>query len=105
MRTTSNSCLRKKSSKKKMIDKRLPYSLLSGAVLRRARWRFPFLLKRYLDDVIQVAAIVRFLTPAGGVNESKLADRELYALARAYGYRRPSVGLPRGKIGPWRRCV
>lgn len=80
-----------------------PRALVSVAVLGRARRWYPFLLDHHRDDLLQIAAVVRLLAPHGGVEESRVADRELYALARQCGYVRPAAGLRRGSSGKWVR--
>lgn len=82
------------------------YSPITWVVARR---RYPFLLDRAADreDVRSVAALVRLLARITGEPESRIADRELYAYARATGWRRNQKGLPRGcgRGAKWERFV
>lgn len=83
---------------------RVPRALLSPAVLRRASRWYRFLIAYHREDVAQVAALVR-AHALSGVEESRLADRELYRLAREMGWRRPAAGLQRGATGRWQKGV
>ena len=86
----------------KELPDRDPHPLW-GAAYKVALWRYRFLAEAVPQDFRQAVSLAVLAPDCKPGNIRNAVDREMYALARAQGFVRPSRGLPRGKCGKWTR--
>ena len=86
-----------------MIDRDL--HPLWGAAYKVAVYRYGWLQDCYRvspEDFRQTVSLACLAPDCQPGKIRNAIDREFYALARNYGFVRPSAGLPRGSTGNWK---